>query len=60
MIRILIFSAIGFFIVFHSLNGYLSLPVVEFSWSTKECVSVSIDAFTCDNLPEKYESIWVE
>ena len=38
----------------------LSVPVVEWSWTTQECVSVSPhEAGTCDQLPERYERVWV-
>ena len=38
----------------------LSVPVVEWSWSAQECVSVSpAEAGTCDQLPERYERVWV-
>ena len=38
----------------------LSIPVVEWSWTTKECVSVSPpEAGTCDQLPARYERVWV-
>lgn len=45
----------------------LDQPVVHQSWSTKECVSVEDPAaehegrepWTCGNLPEKYQHVWV-
>ena len=38
----------------------LSIPVVEWSWSTKECVRViPHEAGTCDQLPKRYEKAWV-
>ena len=38
----------------------LSIPVVEVSWTTKECVRVvPTEAGTCDQLPDRYERVWV-
>ena len=38
----------------------LSVPVVEWSWTAQECVSVSPhEAGTCDQLPDRYERVWV-
>ena len=38
-----------------------SVPAVEFSWTTKECVRViPPEAGTCDDLPERYEKVWVQ
>lgn len=39
---------------------YLSMPVVEMSWSTKACVSVDPEPFTCESLPDRYETVWVK
>ena len=37
-----------------------SIPVVEWSWTTQECVRVfPPEAGTCDLLPERYEKVWV-
>ena len=38
----------------------LSIPVVEVSWATKECVRVvPTEAGSCDQLPDRYERVWV-
>ena len=38
----------------------LSMPVVEWSWTTGECVQViPPEAGDCDQLPERYERVWV-
>ena len=38
----------------------LSVPVVEWSWTRKECVSVEpSSAGDCENLPERYDRVWV-
>ena len=37
------------------------VPVVDWSWATKECVRVvPSEAGTCDQLPKRYESVWVQ
>ena len=39
----------------------LRLPLVYRSWSTKECVKVEPEsAGTCDDLPKRYEIVWVK
>ena len=38
----------------------LSIPVVEVSWATKECVRVvPTEAGSCDQLPDRYDRVWV-
>ena len=38
----------------------LAVPVVEWSWTTGECVRVlPPEAGRCDQLPERYERVWV-
>ena len=38
----------------------LSVPIVEWSWTTGECVRViPPEAGTCDQLPKRYEKAWV-
>jgi hypothetical protein len=47
--------------VISSLHDALSLPVVQRSTSTGECVHVLSDAHvTCDRLPKRYSVEWVE
>lgn len=42
------------------LHVWASTPVVHFSWSTQQCVEVVFGEGTCDNLPEKFERVWVK
>lgn len=53
---------LGYFVAVVSAFFYIALdrPVVEFSASTGECVQVLHKDFTCDNLPRRYERVWVE
>ena len=38
----------------------LAVPVVEWSWTTGACVRVlPPEAGRCDQLPERYERVWV-
>ena len=41
---------------------FLSMPVVHWSYTQDKCVKVISldDNYTCDNLPEKYERLWVQ
>ena len=47
-----------------SLMYSLNLPEVQISHSTGECVKVINfrieDTWSCDNLPEKYNHVWVK
>ena len=47
-----------------SVNSMLSIPDVKVSYSTNECIGVTNyaegDAYTCSNLPPKYNHIWVK
>ncbi len=46
--------------VFVVLGDALSLPVVEYSYSSGECVRViGPTLYTCDNLPRRYQHVWV-
>lgn len=39
----------------------VSRPDVYMSWSSKECVKVEHSkAHDCDNLPKKYNTVWVQ
>ena len=46
------------------LMSVIDMPDVHVSNSTGECVEVinyhPDDAYTCDNLPEKYNHVWVK
>ena len=40
----------------------LSIPDVHFSYSTGDCVEVinyTEEQFTCENMPEKFNHVWV-
>lgn len=37
----------------------LAWPVASYSYTTKECVSVDT-GISCEELPERHRSIWVE
>jgi len=52
----------GFTLVIYLLNSALNMPDVYFSYSTKECTKVVNygTMYTCENLPEKYNHIWVK
>lgn len=41
---------------------WLTLPEVQYSWRTNECVQVIdfADKYACENLPEKYRKVWVK
>jgi hypothetical protein len=39
----------------------VSRPDVYMSWSSKECIKVEHSkTHDCDNLPEKYNTVWVQ
>ena len=39
----------------------LAMPVVEWSWTRDECVQViPAEAGTCDELPDRFERVWVQ
>lgn len=49
--------------VFTALDGFLNMPEVHESWTTKECVRVingDGSEGSCDNLPDKYKHVWVQ
>ena len=45
-------------------NAVLDIPDVYWSNNTNECVSVKNyangDSYTCNNLPSKYNKVWVQ
>lgn len=54
-------SFIAFLVVLvfsFSIYQWISLPIVQWSWSKDKCVQV-IGNGTCDKLPKKYEIEWV-
>jgi hypothetical protein len=61
-------NSIAFFVVAagaaYALNFAVTLPDVMFSYSSDECVKVINYAegnkYSCENLPTKFNHIWVE
>ncbi len=55
---------IGVCFLANSVNSMLSIPDVKVSYSTNECIGVTNyaegDAYTCSDLPPKYNHIWVK
>ena len=53
-----------FGVLFFALDKALSVPDVKFSYSTDSCVEVinynEDDKYSCENLPTKFNHIWVE
>lgn len=46
--------------IFVVLGDALSLPVVEYSYSTNECIRViGPTLYTCENLPHRYQHVWI-
>ena len=44
-------------------NEFLSMPDVYFSYETNECVNVTNytdEVFSCDNIPSKFNHVWVK
>lgn len=56
--------AVGFGLLTYVALTALSLPDVWFSYSTDECVKVvnyvEGDNYSCENLPSKFNHVWVE
>jgi hypothetical protein len=47
----------------YAMNSALSAPDVHVSYSTNECVKVvnyTDEIFSCDNLPSKFNHVWVQ
>ena len=49
---------------FYAFTFAMDLPDVKFSYSTDECVEVinynSDDKYSCENLPTKFNHVWVK
>ncbi len=57
----LLFMAIGVGITWIAVYALTEVPLVYRSWSTRECVRVEpASAGDCDNLPDRYRTIWVK
>jgi len=47
----------------YAMNSSLSAPDVHVSYATNECVKVvnyTDEIFSCDNLPSKFNHVWVK
>jgi hypothetical protein len=47
----------------YAMNSALSAPDVHVSYATNECVKVvnyTDETFSCDNLPSKFNHVWVQ
>ena len=47
----------------YAMNSALSVPDVHVSYATNECVKVvnyTDEIFSCDNLPSKFNHVWVQ
>lgn len=57
-------GALAFGTIFCVLQVMSSIPDVYFSYSTDECVLVlnyhEDDNYSCDNLPTKFNHVWVQ
>ena len=63
LLGILVVSTVMFwiFLIWVVTSNFLDIPLVHRSWSTKECVKVEPEsAGTCDDLPKRYEIVWVK
>tara|TARA_B110000977_G_C10632748_1_gene320832 strand:+ start:217 stop:453 length:237 start_codon:yes stop_codon:yes gene_type:complete len=51
-------------IITTSISKILSIPDVQFSYSSSECVKVlnyaEGDKYSCENLPAKFNNVWVK
>lgn len=51
-------------IISKSILNVLSVPDVQFSYSSSECVKVlnyvEGDKYSCENLPAKFNNVWVK
>jgi len=68
MLKTILGSAVMAFCLFAVMDYALSLPDVHVSYATNECVSVinydtlffSAGDHSCENLPSKYNHVWVQ
>jgi hypothetical protein len=60
----IVMSVIGLVAIFFALTTSLDIPDVLISHSTNECVSVinytDEDTYSCENMPTKYNKVWVK
>ena len=58
---LLLLTAIGVGLAWLATYELTESPLVYRSWSTRECVRVEpTSSGDCDDLPERYETIWVK
>lgn len=59
-----VFAFVGIFGVFYAMITALMIPDVHFSYSNDICVEVinytPEDNYSCENLPNKFNHVWVE
>jgi hypothetical protein len=60
MIRTVLIIILAFVLILFLISLLTSFPLVEFSWSTQDCVRVVYGNGSCENLPEKYQMVWVK
>ena len=68
IIKSLIFGAVVGSLAFVCLDYAMSIPTVKMSYSTDACVEVEnypsvlfgTSEFNCENLPEKFNHVWVQ
>ena len=62
MLTTIVIGIIVFTFAVYAINDVLTMPDVYFSYSTNECVKVINYGkdYTCENLPEKFNHIWVQ
>lgn len=63
LFQTIFFGLIAAAITYAILDAFM-IPDVWFSYSTNECVKVlnyaEGDAYSCENMPEKFNHVWVE
>jgi hypothetical protein len=59
-----IFCALSMILVLALVNSMLSIPDVQFSYATNECLKVlnytETDSYSCESLPSRFNHVWVE
>ena len=63
-ITYIVIGGICIAILFAIVASALSLPDVQFSYKTNECVKVlnyvEDENFSCENLPSKFNHVWIQ
>ena len=59
-----IFFAIVLGLMIFALNFVMNIPDVHKSYSSGECIKVinynKLDSYTCEDMPERYDVVWVK